>query len=85
MFQVNGANQVGSGVLISKRRIMTAAHLGFVEGSTYRIQNGKGASYEATAIYICKDYDFTFLSCEDLPDFDPHMNRIFVSRLFLAR
>ena len=62
-----GDNGQGSGVLISNKRILTAAHMSFRIDKTYNFSGTEG-SFQAKVLFICKKFDFAVLTSESLPD-----------------
>lgn len=67
MFLITGDKGQGSGVLISNKRILTAAHLSFRIDKTYNVC-GTESNFEAKVIFICKKFNFAVLVSESLPD-----------------
>uniref|UniRef100_A0A914Y7S9 Peptidase S1 domain-containing protein n=1 Tax=Panagrolaimus superbus TaxID=310955 RepID=A0A914Y7S9_9BILA len=63
---VYGAKENGSGVLIDKEQILTAAHLGFTLNNIYKIARN-GQEMDAKCTHICKALDFAVLSIPEIP------------------
>lgn len=81
VFKVCGKLQ-GSGVLIHKRYILTAAHLEFESGNTYEVYGFFGQKYKASCVYSSTVYDFAVLTCPELPDVPLHYEELARSSVF---
>jgi hypothetical protein len=66
VFRVEGAKLTGSGVLIDEQRILTAAHLSFKLGNSYKISGVDNQVLEAKCVFICKKCDFAILQSDKL-------------------
>lgn len=69
VFRIVGDNGQGSGILISKKHILTAAHISFRIDKTYNVFGTEG-SFQSKVVFICKKFDFAVLTSESFPDMD---------------
>jgi hypothetical protein len=58
---------MGSGVLIGEKHILTAAHISFKRGQSYKIEGTGRRSFQAKCEFISKHFDFAILHSDDLP------------------
>jgi hypothetical protein len=71
---VEGAKLAGSGVLISKQSILTAAHLSFKLEGFYPIKGSNNQVIQAKCVFICTQRDFAILQSEKLPNHELSTN-----------